>query len=127
MTSDKLAQFVGAKYLNLESYRKNGTPVQTPLWFAQEGDALYVYSLASTGKVKRIRRNAQVRVAPCVFRGQPTGEWVEATASIEDAEGAARGHRLLRQKYGWQKALGDIVNRLWPRERVVMTIDLSPG
>ena len=125
MTSDKLAQFGGEKYLNLESYRKNGKPVQTPLWFAQEGDALYVYSLASTGKVKRIRRNARVRVAPCTFRGRPTGSWVEATARIEGAEGAARGHRLLRRKYGWQKALGDLGNRLWPRERVVMTIHVA--
>lgn len=125
MTSGRLAQFGGEKYLNLESYRKNGTSVQTPLWFAQEGDVLYVYSLASTGKVKRIRRNARVRVVPCTFRGRPTRTWMEATARIENAEGAARGHQLLRQKYGWQKALGDIVSRVWPRERVVMTIHVA--
>ena len=125
MTSGKLAQFAGERYLNLESYRKNGKPVRTPLWFAQEGDALYVYSLANTGKVKRIRRNPRVQVAPCTFRGRPKGSWVEATARIEDAEGAARGHQLLRQRYGWQKALGDLGNRLWPRERVVMTIRVA--
>jgi PPOX class probable F420-dependent enzyme len=70
MTSGSLVQFAGEKYLNLESYRKNGTPVQTPLWFVQEGERLYVYSLAKTWKVKRIRRNPQVRVAPCTFRGR---------------------------------------------------------
>jgi len=127
MTSTPRAHFAGERYLTLETYRKNGTPVRTPLWFAQAGDVLYVYSLAATGKVKRIRRNPRVRVAPCTFRGRPTGAWVEATARIEDAEGAARGHQLLRQKYGWQKALGDLGNRLRPRQRVVLTIHVTSG
>jgi uncharacterized protein len=55
MSSPNLAPFVGQKYLNLESIKRDGTPVRTPVWFAEEEDVLHVYTLANAGKVKRIR------------------------------------------------------------------------
>ena len=121
----RLAQFAGKRYLNLESYRKSGAAVRTPLWFAQ-GEAegvLYVYSVADAGKVKRIRNNARVKVVPCTLRGTPKGEWVEARAEILDAAGAAHGHLLLRQKY-WAKRLFDLLGRLKGRRHAVMAIRL---
>lgn len=120
-----LAQFTGKKYLNLESYRKNGAAVRTPLWFArdeaEDEGVLYVYSLAGSGKVKRIRNNPRVRVVPSDLRGNPKGEWVEARAEILDAAGAARGHQLLRRKY-LLKRVGDFFGRLRKREHAVMAI-----
>src|SRR5438128_10610399 len=103
MTLDKLSQFSREKYLSIESYRKNGKAVPTPVWFAEEGGRLYIYSLADAGKVKRIRNNPRVRVVPCSFRGEPKGEWIEARARILGPGEAARGHRLLDQKYGLMK------------------------
>ena len=61
-----------------------GTPVQTPVWFAEEHGVLYVYTLANAGKVKRIRRHPRIRLAPCTMRGTVTGPWVEAEATIVD-------------------------------------------
>jgi hypothetical protein len=116
-----LAQFENRKYLNLESYRRSGAAVRTPLWFAEEGGILYVYSLADSGKVKRIRNNPRVRVVPSDLRGNPKGEWVEARAEILDAEGAARGHQLLRRKY-LLKRVGDYFGWLRKREHAVMAI-----
>jgi PPOX class probable F420-dependent enzyme len=55
MSSPNLVPFVGQKYLNLESVKRDGTPVQTPVWFAEDHGVLYVYTLANAGKVKRIR------------------------------------------------------------------------
>jgi hypothetical protein len=118
-----LAQFADRKYLNLESYRRSGAAVRTPLWFAEEHGVLYVYSVADSGKVKRIRKDARVRVVPSDIRGNPKGEWVEARAEILDAEGAARGHQLLRQKY-WLKRLMDFFARLGKRRHAVMAIRL---
>jgi PPOX class probable F420-dependent enzyme len=117
----RLAQFAGKKYLNLETYRKSGAAVRTPLWFAEEEGVLYVYSEAGAGKVKRIRNDPRVRVVPSDLRGNPQGEWVEARAEILDAEGAARGHQLLRQKY-LLKRVGDFFGRLRRREHAVMAI-----
>ena len=118
-----LAQFTGKKYLNLESYRKTGAAVRTPLWFAEEQGVLYVYSEAESGKVKRIRNDPRVRVVPSDMRGNPQGEWVEARAELLDAAGAARGHQLLRRKY-LLKRLGDFFGRLRQRQHAVMAIHI---
>src|SRR5215470_6821115 len=122
MSSPNPAPFVGQRYLNLESVKRDGTPVQTPVWFAEEQGVLYVYTLANAGKVKRIRRPPRIRLAPCTMRGTVIGPWVEADATIVDATTAAHGHALLRQKYGWLKGIGDLFSYLLHRERVVIAI-----
>jgi len=122
MSNDKLAEFAGQKYLNLATYRKNGTAVNTPLWFAEEDDRLYVYSLANAGKVKRVRNNPRVKIAPCDIRGNVKGQWIDAEARILDSAGAAHGHKLLTKKYGLFKRFGDFFSKLRKRARVVMTI-----
>jgi uncharacterized protein len=124
MHDHHITPFVGQRYLNLESYKRDGTPVRTPVWFAEEQGVLYVYILANAGKVKRIRRNPRIRLAPCTMRGKVIGPWVEAEATIVDAMTAAHGHALLRQKYGWMKRVGDLCSRIMHRERVVIAIRL---
>ena len=124
MRTNRFTQFAHQKYLNLETYRNSGKPVATPVWFAEAHGTFYIYSLAHAGKVKRIRHNPRVRIVPCDVRGNPKGEWVDATARILDEHGAARGHQLLNQKYGWMKRIGDAVSRLRRRPRVVIAIDL---
>lgn len=125
MSSEPLGQFADQKYLNLESYRKNGKAVATPVWFAQDRGELIIYSLADAGKVKRIRNNPRVRVMPCDLRGAPRGEWVEGVARILSAAEAERGHTLLDQKYGLSKKVGNVFSRLMKRERVVIAIELG--
>ena len=124
MSDNKLNQFANQNYLNLESYRKTGNPVTTPMWFAEYNGALYVYSVAIAGKVKRIRNNANVRVVPSDMRGKPKGEWVEARAQILDERGAELGHKLLNEKYGWMKRVGDIFSKLRKRDKVVIAIEV---
>lgn len=123
MSTKKLEQFSNQRYLNLESYRKNGTPVATPLWFATENDTIYIYSRANAGKVKRIGNNPKVRIVPCDARGKPKGEWVDANALVLDERGAALGHELLNNKYRWMKRLGDAFSKLMGRQRVVIALD----
>jgi PPOX class probable F420-dependent enzyme len=124
MSTNSFTPFANQKYLNMETYRKTGKPVATPVWFAEENGTLYIYSLANAGKVKRIRNNPQVRIVPCDVRGNPKGEWVEVKARILDERGAALGHKLLNQKYGWMKRIGDAFSQLRQRRRVVIAMDL---
>ena len=124
MSNNKLNQFANQNYLNLETYRKTGSPVTTPMWFAEYNGALYVYSFIDAGKVRRIRNNANVRVVPSDTRGNPKGEWVEAKAQILDERGAALGHKLLNKKYGWMKRIGDIFSKLRKRDKVVIKIEV---
>lgn len=125
MSSDNLSRFAGEKYLNLETYRKNGNAIATPVWFAQDGAVLYIYSLADAGKVKRIRNNPRVRVAPCDMRGKLKGEWVDGRARIVQGDEAAKGHRLLDEKYGLLKKIGNVFSKLIKRERVAIAIELD--
>jgi hypothetical protein len=109
-----LLPFQKQQYLNLESFRKNGQGVRTPVWFALEDDCLYVWTEANSGKAKRIRANGQVNVAPCRVDGTPIGEWIAAQASIDASEeGIAHISGLMRKKYGllyrlfaWQEKRG---------------------
>jgi PPOX class probable F420-dependent enzyme len=117
----KLAAFDRQKYLSLETYRKNGEAVRTPVWFAAApGPTLYVYTTADSGKVKRLRRTGEVRIAPCNARGTVTGAWSNAGATIVDNDAFVVGMRFLDQKYRPWKQIMDLAHRLFPRHRRVM-------
>ncbi len=97
------SQFEGEKVISLETYRRNGQPVRTPVWFLQEEGVLYVHTDDSTGKVKRIRRNPKVRVAPSHFRGKPKADYIEARAELETSPGTVEEYRSqIYKKYGFQ-------------------------
>jgi len=97
------SRFEGEKVISLETYRRNGQPVRTPVWFLKEDEILYVHTDDSTGKVKRIRRNPRVRVAPSHFRGKPKVEYIEARAVLEASPGTVKKYHLkIYRKYGWQ-------------------------
>ena len=125
MSEEKIGQFEGQKYLNLESYRKSGAAVATPVWFADDGNELYIYSLADAGKVKRIRNNPRVRVMPCDFRGGSKGDWVDATARIIDGAEADKAQRLLDKKYGLMKRIGNIYSGIMKRARAAIAIRID--
>jgi PPOX class probable F420-dependent enzyme len=96
-----LEQFLKKQYLNLETFRRNGESMKTPVWFVQEGESLYVLTMANSGKVKRIRNNDCVNVTPCKMDGTPVGMWVGAKArEVPDAEVSIKVNRLLDKKYG---------------------------
>ena len=89
----------GQKYISLATFRKTGVAVPTPIWFAEEGDKLYFMTNSKLGKVKRIRNNAQVKIAPCTIRGKITGPEFAATARILPIENAARVRNAIKAKY----------------------------
>jgi hypothetical protein len=94
------------QYINLETFRKSGVGVQTPVWFVQDIDTLYVRTMANSGKVKRIRTNGQVKIAPCKGDGALLGDWLPATArEVKDQDIQRKVDRLLDQKYGLMKKL----------------------
>ena len=106
-----LSQYEGQKYLNLETFRKSGAGVKTPVWFVEQDGVLYVRTIADSGKVKRIRNNERVRVVPCKSRGEALGEWDEARAELVDANKAEEVNNLLKRKYGLTKSMFDLMGR----------------
>ncbi|MEU6067041.1 PPOX class F420-dependent oxidoreductase [Streptomyces sp. NPDC047082] len=100
MDDTSLDRLASGKYLLVTSYRKDGTPVATPVWVVRDGDALGVWTAAGSWKVKRIRRRADVLVGACDVRGNPTGDQVPANAEIGDAATTGRYRDLIARKYG---------------------------
>ena len=125
MNTAKLAAFTGQKYLSLETFKKNGQGVPTPVWFVlPENGAFYVYTEADSWKVKRIRNNSFVRIAPCDIRGNLRGEWVEAQAQIIEGDERKWADKLLDQKYFLKKVF-NFLTKINRHKRTMIKIELA--
>ncbi|RKT56827.1 PPOX class F420-dependent oxidoreductase [Saccharothrix australiensis] len=100
------------KYLLLTTFRRDGTPVPTPVWAVRRDGVIRVWSAADAGKVKRIRNNPEVTVGPCDFRGNPTGAGTPARARVLDERAGAETRRLIGAKYGLVGRLALLGSRL---------------
>jgi PPOX class probable F420-dependent enzyme len=98
---NNLTQFANQNYLNLETFRKNGIGVKTPVWFVQDGEKLFIWTEATSGKAKRVRNRGMVNIAPSRGDGAPLGDWIPAAASRDDSPEALEHTRvLMAKKYG---------------------------
>jgi PPOX class probable F420-dependent enzyme len=116
-----LGQFDGQRYIALETFRRNGQGVKSPVWFTEAGGKLFVWTIGRSGKVKRIRKTPRVRFSPSTFSGKPKGDWVEAQARILDEAESELPRGMIRKRYGAQFLL---LNFLHGRGRVI--IELTP-
>jgi uncharacterized protein len=117
----RLAPFANEKYISLETFKKSGQGVKTPVWFVLHNDALYVYTEADSWKVKRIRNNPRVRVAASNVRGRVQGPWLDATASLVEGDERRTADRLLDRKY-FLKVFFKIFSKLSRRPRAMIRI-----
>jgi PPOX class probable F420-dependent enzyme len=117
----RLAEFSREQYIALETFKKNGQGVKTPVWFVLQNDAFYAYTEADSWKVKRIRNNPRVRVAVCNFRGDVKGPWLDATASLVDGEERIAADKLLDRKY-FLKVIFNFLSRINRHQRAMIKI-----
>jgi uncharacterized protein len=89
----------------LTTFRRSGVPVSTPVWAAEADGRFYVRSERTAGKIKRLRNDSRVLIAPCTVRGRPLGAPLEARASVvpEDREQVAE--QALVRRYGLGRVL----------------------
>ncbi|MCI0397730.1 MAG: PPOX class F420-dependent oxidoreductase [Chloroflexi bacterium] len=118
----RLAQFSGSFFATLETYRRDGTAVRTPLFFVERDEVLYLRSAAQTHKVRRIARDPRVRIVPSAWRGRPLGVWLEGEARLYDAGELPWVNELVKQKYGLAKRLIDLRSRLRGYRFVVIAV-----
>jgi uncharacterized protein len=103
MTWNELAH---SKYALLTTYKKDGTPVGTPVWLAPDGERILVWTNTGSWKVKRLRRDPRVTLQPCDNRGRTDGGDIRTgTATILDAGETQRVREVLAAKYGILGAL----------------------
>ncbi|WP_172582822.1 PPOX class F420-dependent oxidoreductase [Subtercola boreus] len=115
-----LTQLSGEKFASLTTFRKTGVGVPTPVWVARDGDALIVVTPSESGKVKRLRNNSRVELAPCNRTGKvPEGALpTEGVAEILDAPAdVERLTRAFREKYGLEYRVVMLVERIAARRQ----------
>jgi PPOX class probable F420-dependent enzyme len=94
------SQFSGRRYINVESYKKNGEPKLTPVQSIMDSGLVYFRTGPDTWKVKRIRRNPHVRIVLSDRSGKPKGAWVDGDARILEGEENDRMMKIFEKEYG---------------------------
>ena len=100
-----LATSLPGKYVSLVTYKRDGTPVATPMWFMPDGDRLLMITDARSGKVKRIRRDPDVTLATCKSSGRITGPPIAAQAEILPPEALEHAEQLYLRRYRWERVI----------------------
>ena len=99
-------QFIDQKYLSLETYKRDNTPIQTPVWFVTEKEQFYITTKETTGKVKRLRNNQNARIAVCSMKGDIKSDWVDVgLEKIPEESDVEKIVKLRKKKYGFSARL----------------------
>jgi PPOX class probable F420-dependent enzyme len=117
----------GHRYALLSTRRRNGSIARTPVWFAVEQGAVYVRTGATSGKIKRIRNDPRIEIAPCTLRGTPIGEPVDAVARVMTDADWAQPIKLLSRKYPVQLRLYGLLRRKRLAQTVIVQIRPAPA
>lgn len=113
--SDQAWAEVGrSPYVSFTSYRKNGTPVSTPVWIAPDGEDLYFFSDTTAFKVTRVRNNPAVSLQPCDVRGRVKdgAPVITGVAEVLDHAESPRVRRIVNRKYRVMGTIGGLFSRL---------------
>jgi uncharacterized protein len=120
-----VAEVAARKRTLLVTFRRSGVPVATPVWAAEADGCFYVRSERTAGKIKRLRNDSRVLIAPCTVRGRPLGAPLEARASVVVAEREPLAERALTRRYGLGRALFE-----WTFDRIridMCYLEIVPG
>lgn len=96
---NNLENFETGKYVNIQTYKKNGKAVSTPVWFISKDNRIYFRTSTKSGKFKRIKNNNNVKFALCDFRGKRKGDWHNGLAKI-DPDSNRLIFSKINEKYG---------------------------
>ena len=127
MNTSAAIPFADAKYVNLRSFKRDGGPVDTPVWFAIVDDRVVIFTDGTSYKVKRIRRNPKVELARCGMRGELFGPWLPGTCRpVEsDSEFIKRSYEALNEKYGLMMRLGTFFSTLAGRVKRRLILEVT--
>lgn len=126
-TVDIFPNLRGHAFASLTTFRKTGVAVPTPIWFAPYNSKLYVVTDGTSGKVKRIRNNAHVTLAPCTGNGKVLGPALDGRARVMSFEEGSMGKVALDRKYGVQMAAATIVWWLSGKRDNTVFLEIEPA
>lgn len=116
------ASLDGHRYLALTTYRKNGTPVVTPVWFVKQGEKVFVWTAKDSGKAKRLKNNPGVQLGASNHSGKLLGSVEEGMAGfVPECERPAL-KKAFRAKYGWQERLFALLWKIKKQQHIYLEI-----
>jgi PPOX class probable F420-dependent enzyme len=124
-TNNNVSQFLNQKYINLETYRRNGQAVRTTVWFVMDAGTIYIRTDMNSGKVKRIKNNPNIRITPSGARGQLKGKWIEGKIKMAGSLELEHANQLLEQKYGIQGKIIRVFNKIRNTRPTVFSIQIQ--
>ena len=110
------------KYINLLTYKKNGEPVSTPVWFIFKDNKIFIRTSNKSGKFKRIKNNKNVKFALCNIRGKIKGEWYNGFAKLEPNNRWVFSN--INEKYGIFAYLMNILYKIKKMDIIILSIEL---
>jgi PPOX class probable F420-dependent enzyme len=127
MNTSASIPFADAKYVNLRSFKRDGGPVDTPVWFAVVDDKVVIFTDGTSYKVKRVRRNPQVELARCDLRGALLGPWLPGRCRTVEGEPEfiRRAYDALNAKYGLMMRLGTFFSTIAGRVRRRLILEVT--
>lgn len=122
-TPSKIVVPNAEKYISVETYRRSGEGVRTPVWFVESGGVYYIITRGDSGKVKRLRHNHEMKAAACRMNGEITGEWFAAEGSFVESEVALKAIKgLFDEKYGAVSRITNLFSRMQRKKRVFIKV-----
>ncbi len=113
-------------YIALETFKKNGQGVSTPVWVIGKEGKLYVWTDGDSWKVKRIENNSSVRVCKCDVRGSTESDWIEADARIlREKKDDEEMRKHLAKKYGLKYQFFNLMGKVTRKNSSRVIIELS--
>lgn len=122
-TASNFDVLTDAKYVLITTFRRDGTPVPTPVVGAVADGVLYTTTGADSGKVKRIRRDHRITIGACTRRGEPTGPTYAATARLLDGDEGQRAFRLKESRHRLARLMRIVATKLYRVRLVGLAIE----
>lgn len=109
-------------YMALTTYRKNGAPVMTPVWFIKQDGKLFVWTSADSGKAKRLRNNPCVQLGPSDHSGKLLGKVEAGQAHLVSERECSSVEKAFKAKYGWQMKFFSLIWKIQGHQHTYIEI-----
>jgi PPOX class probable F420-dependent enzyme len=129
--TDALSALDGQRFVSLTTFKKDGAAVATPMWIGRDGDHLFVWTPADSWKIKRVKNDPRVVLAPCGLSGKVREGAIPVDGVAEVIDEPATVQRLagvIRRKYGLMFRVVTFLERLLAgkqKPRLILRIALS--
>ena len=121
----KISDFIDGQYINIETFKKDGSSVRTPVWYIIQDDLIFIRSDRNSWKVKRIRKNSHVKISKCNMFGKTNSELFDGTASIKEKTNQINMDEFFDKKYGIKNKILKLMYKIKKLQIVIISVKIN--